>query len=313
MLSFRQIRYFVAVANAGQISLAAADLNVSQAAVSAAIKGLEEEIQSRLFERHARGVSLTYEGHQFLQHAQNIVAAMAEAMRAPGRSAEGASGVVNVGVTYTVAGYFLPQILSRFRRAFPAIEVRMREMDRDEIERGIIDGALDIAVMLVSNLQNADRIESEILLRSPRRLWLPADHRLMARESVSLAEIARESYVMLTVDEADRTAYRYWELTPYRPKVEFATTSVEAVRSMVALGMGVTVLSNMVYRPWSLEGQRIEVRPVTEEVPSMDVGLVWRRGLTMPRPVRMFFEYLSLTFSGTIHGLPGADASGRER
>ena len=163
--------------------------------------------------------------------------------------------------------------------------------------------------MLVSNLRNGTQIDSEALIRSPRRLWLGADHPLMKKDAVSLAEVAREPYVMLTVDEADRTALRYWEPTPYRPKVMFATSSVEAVRSMVALNMGVTILSNMVYRPWSLEGQHVEVRPITDHVPTMDVGLAWRRDAEMSPPVRVFYEYLDRTFRGSGHGFVNADVS----
>jgi len=305
--SFRQIRYFIATADAGKVSLAAANLNVSQSAVTAAIKALEDELEARLFERHSNGVTLTYEGHQFLQHAQNIVAAVSEATRAPRRSGRSVEGEIRIGLTYTVAGYFLPQILARFMRVFPGVTVQMQEISRDEIENGIVDGTLDIAVMLVSNLQNEAEIDSESLIRSRRRLWLCANHHLMEKDAVSLAEIAQEPYVMLTVDEANRTAMRYWVPTPYRPRIIFETSSVEAVRSMVATGMGVTILSDMVYRPWSLEGQRIEVRPVTDHVPTMDVGLAWRRGTNMSPPTRAFYEYLSLTFSGSGHGFMNAE------
>ena len=300
--SLRQIRYFIATADAGQVSLAAANLNVSQSAVTAAIKALEGELEARLFERHSNGVTLTYEGHQFMQHAQNIIAAVTEAMRAPRRPGRDVEGKISVGLTYTVAGYFLPQILARFRRVFPGITVKMQELPRDQIEQGIVGDDLDVAVMLVSNLQNRNDIDSEVLIRSRRRLWLCADHPLIKKDAVSLAEIAREPYVMLAVDEADRTAMRYWAPTPHHPHTIFETSSVEAVRSIVATGMGVTILSDMVYRPWSLEGQRIEVRPVTDNVPTMDVGLAWRRGKNMSPPTRAFYEYLSLTFSGSGHG-----------
>ncbi len=310
MLTFRQVRYFIATANAGKVSVAAADLHVSQSAVSAAIKELESNLEAQLFERHANGVTLTYEGHQFMQHAHNIVAAVSEATRAPRRSGRNVEGEVAVGVTYTVAGYFLPQLLSRFRRSFPGVTVRMQELPRDDIEQRLVEGHLDIAVMLVSNLRNEAQIDSELLIRSPRHLWLCADHHLRAKNTVSLAEVAREPYVMLTVDEADRTAMRYWEPTPYRPRVIFATTSVEAVRSMIGLGTGVTILSNMVYRPWSLEGQHIEVRPVTDHVPSMDVGLAWRRDSTLSEPARVFYEYLERTFRSSSHGLVTTDALG---
>ena len=84
-LSLRQINYFDATVDARQISAAAANLNVSQSAVTAAIKALEGELEARLFDRHSNGVSLTYEGHQFLPHAHNIVAAVSAATRAPRR------------------------------------------------------------------------------------------------------------------------------------------------------------------------------------------------------------------------------------
>lgn len=301
-LSLRQVRYFIATADAGQVSAAAANLNVSQSAVTAGIKALETELESRLFDRHSNGVSLTYEGHQFLQHAHNIVAAVAEAIRAPRRSGSNVTGTIQCGVTYTVAGYFLPAILARFQRVFPGVLVQMHEIPRGEFERGIVDGSLDIGVILVSNLENTEDIDSEVLIRSRRRLWLCADHPLTERQAVSLAEVAAEPYVMLTVDEADQTALRYWMSTPHRPRTIFETSSVEAVRSMVAAGLGVTILSDMVYRPWSLEGQRIELREVTDQVPSMDVGLAWRRGSEMSAATRAFHEYLSLTFNGAGYG-----------
>lgn len=147
------------------------------------------------------------------------------------------------------------------------------------------------------------------LIPSERAWWTEERWMDMKKDAVSLAEIAHEPYVMLTVDEADQTALRYWEPTPYRPKIMFATSSVEAVRSMVALNMGVTILSNMVYRPWSLEGQHVEVRPVTDHVPTMDVGLAWRRDTEMSPPVRVFYEYLDRTFRGSGHGFVNADVS----
>ncbi|MFP3480811.1 LysR substrate-binding domain-containing protein, partial [Burkholderia sp. SIMBA_057] len=84
-----------------------------------------------------------------------------------------------------------------------------------------------------------------------------AHHPLLKRESVTLASVAPEPFVMLTVDEAAQTAMRYWNETAWRPNVILRTSSVEAVRSMVANGSGVAILSDMVYRPWSLEGRRI--------------------------------------------------------
>ena len=103
---------------------------------------------------------------------------------------------------------------------------------------------------------------------------------------------------MLTVDEANQTAARYWRPTGFSPNVIFTTSSVEAVRSMVADGMGVTILSDMVYRPWSLEGQRIELRNVAADIPTMDVGLAWAVDRPFSAATKLFHDFLNLSFHG---------------
>ena len=297
-ISLKKIRYFIAAAESGQISHAAVELNVSQSAVTAAIQQLETLLGVRLLERHPGGVSLTPEGNRFLLHARNVMAAVEEAMRVPRTSNADVAGTVRVGVTYTVAGYFLPPHHARFARNFPNVTLDLYEASRATIEQALVDGALDIAVMLVSNLEARDSLQSETLLRSRRRLWTPAEHPLLRAPAVGLAELAEHPYVMLTVDEASQTADRYWAGSPHRPNVIFRTSSVEAVRSMVAAGMGITVLSDMVYRPWSLEGQRLETRLLVDAIPTMDVGLAWRRGTPLGHATQAFHDFLSLAHSG---------------
>src|ERR1700730_2081940 len=122
-LTFRQVRHFVATAETGKVSAAAAGLNVRQTAVTASIKALEAELGQKLFDRHSNGVTLTFDGQQFLQRARTIEASVSDAMRRPHRWGTQVDGTVDVAVSYTVAGYFLPPLLSRFWRAFPGITV----------------------------------------------------------------------------------------------------------------------------------------------------------------------------------------------
>ena len=301
-VSLRQLRYFLAAADAGQVSRAAVELNVSQSAVTGAVRQIEFRIGVRLFDRHSNGVTLTLEGSRFLQHARGIIASVDEAIRIPTSATATIEGLVRIGVTYTVAGYFFPQHQTRFARSYPNVTLEMREAPRQAIEDDLIAGRLDLAVLLTSNLTNRRVLEYETLIRSRRRLWLPIDHPMLRMNEIRLEHVAREPYVMLTVDEADQTADKYWHQTPHRPKIIFRTSSVEAVRSMVANGTGITILSDMVYRPWSLEGQRIETRVLDDFVPSMDVGMAWRRGADQPPAVNAFREFLGLSFNG---GGPG--------
>jgi DNA-binding transcriptional LysR family regulator len=179
-----------------------------------------------------------------------------------------------------------------FRRIYPGIALELSEQPRAAIENALLTGGLDLAVMLTSNLANVQDLDAETLFRSRRRVWLPSDHPLLTAPEVSLHDVGRQPYVMLTVDEASRTAGRYWDQHGITPKVVFSTSSVEAVRSMVAAGMGLTILSDMVYRPWSLEGQRIEQRQTVEPVPSMDVGLTWPNARPLSAPAQVFRSFL---------------------
>ena len=294
-LSLRQIRYFIAAADAGQVSKAAKNLNVSQSVVTTAIKQLEEMVGSKLFDRHQSGISLNYEGNRFLDHARHIIQSVDEAIRIPKRAKEDVSGDINLAVTYTVAGYFIPKILARFTRLFPNITINMTETDRTNIEEGLVTGGFDVSVMLTSNIINHEDISHAPLLRSRRRLWVNTNHEFLKKQTVTLQEISEEPYIMLTVDEASNTAQRYWNKTPYNPKTIFRTSSVEAVRSMVANGTGISILSDMVYRPWSLEGRQVGVIDVSDDVPTMDVGLAWADRQDQSDAVKCFIEFMHLS------------------
>ena len=297
-LTIKQVRYFIAAVETGQISHAAMEMNISQSAITSAVQGLEAQLDVRLLDRSSSGVALTPEGARFLSHARAIVAAVDDAMRSPLGMGARVTGRVRLGVTYTVAGYFMARHYARFRRSYPGIALDMVELPRDAIETGLAAADLDMAVMLVSNLADVAGLEHETLFRSRRRLWLPTEHPLLQQPTVSLSDVARAPYIMLMVDEAGQTAGRYWEKAGLKPDVAFATTSVEAVRSMVAAGMGVTILSDMVYRPWSLEGQRIELRILAEDIPSMDVGLAWTRSRALSTAAAMFRAFMSVSIGG---------------
>ena len=113
---------------------------------------------------------------------------------------------------------------------------------------------------------------------------------------MSLQRIAEEPYVMLTVDEAAHSSMKYWNSHNARPNIKLRTSSVEAVRSIVANDQGVTILSDMVYRPWSLEGRRIETVPTDVEIPTMDVGLAFNRATAVTPAMKALKSYFHSAF-----------------
>lgn len=288
-MTVRQLKYFSAAAELGKISAAAVQLNVSQSAVTTAIRELEDLLGQTLFERHAHGVELTAAGRRFLGHCYQALNAMDEAMRMP-RDEETVAGSLSIAATYTVLGYFLPYHLQRFQQRYPRIGLSVQEMNRELIEESLLANRCDMAVLLTSNVLNRD-LALETFFGSERRLWVSSKHHLLERAEVTLGDVAAEPLIMLTVDEAAYTALRYWSETPYQPKIRLRTSSVEAVRSMVANGLGVAILSDMVYRPWSLEGHRIETINLKDRIPPMNIGLGWRKGAEHSGPMRAWRDY----------------------
>ncbi len=293
-ISLKQIRYFVSTAESGQVSQAAVALSISQSAITTAIKELEADVGARLFTRSQQGMELTAAGKELLFHAYEVLAKIDEmtGISVPGSDLQ---DTLSVAASYTVIGYYLPHHLERLRRNFPRLEIQLFELNREAIEEGLLANRYDIAVMLTANTNNPD-LATETHLSSRRRLWLPARHRLLTLGSVGLKEVAQEPYIMLTVDEAAHTSLKYWSMTPYRPSVQLRTSSVEAVRSLVANGQGVAILSDMVHRPWSLEGRRIETISLSDRIPAMDVGLAWKRGAAFTPAMQAFRDYFRQTY-----------------
>jgi DNA-binding transcriptional LysR family regulator len=293
-LTIRQLKYFVATAELGQISQAAIQLTISQSAVTTAIRDLEDSLGTPLFLRTANGVVLTNTGRRFLNHAYTILSSVEEAMRVPNLEST-LTAKLAIAASYTVLGYFLPHHLMRLHSLYPKLEVQLYELNREAIEEGLIQGRYDLAVLLTSNVSNPDLI-LEPIVHSVRRLWVGAHHPLLQKASVKFSDVSVEPFVMLTVDEAAQTAMKYWNQTQYQPNVILRTSSVEAVRSMVANGSGVAILSDMVYRPWSLEGKRIETMLLEDVVPPMSVGLAWRKDMEITPAIQAVREYFKHAF-----------------
>ncbi|AHG46950.1 LysR family transcriptional regulator [Rhizobium leguminosarum] len=298
--TLRQVQYFVAVAEQGSVTRAAQNLSISQSSVTEALKELETDLGVELFERHPRGLTITHNGHQFLRHATKILASVSDARTSFSGQQSALSGTLNIGVTSLVAGYVLSDLLARYRRACPGIEVSAIEDNGGYLEHLLVGGELDVAVMVISNLRDRMALQAEILETSPYRLWLPMGHPLVSADIISVADIAREPLIMLTVDEIEENTGKLLSALGARPHVAFRTRSVEAVRSLVATGAGVALLPDLVYRPWSLEGDRIESRDVSGSLPVVQVGMVWRKGSSLPQAARDFVGIAESLRSGRI-------------
>jgi DNA-binding transcriptional LysR family regulator len=292
-ITLRQFRYFIAVAESGSVAAASRMLAIAQSALTKSMQELEEELGQPLFERSSRGMTLTPQGHRFLASARKVIGAVTEATRLH-RAGEGEGGALRgplaVGVTSLVAGYYLSELLARYRRSCPEVSVLITEETPPFLEHLLINGELDVAIMVSNALGQPQALVAETLTRSPSRVWLASDHPLTARDEITLADCAAYDQVVLEADRIDDLMRAAWARRQLKPRTLLKTSSLEAVRSLVGAGTGIAVLPDFLYRPWTLDAEHVDVRPLRDELPTVDVGLVWRRGLALKAAAEEFIE-----------------------
>ncbi|PWC12195.1 LysR family transcriptional regulator [Brenneria corticis] len=290
--TLRQLEFFVAVADTGQVSKAASRCNVSQSSMTVSLKNLEEQFERQLFTRHAKGIQLTDAGERLLRHARQVLKTVELAAADVRAQTDDLRGRVRIGVTETLSAYMLPSLLSAIQQRFPHLDVDVAELPSMPLCRAISDERVDLAIMLVSNIMLPDSCEAEVFIRSTRRLWTCAGHPLQDAPTLTLQDVAKEDYLLLDMDDHIPIVNYYWENQHLRPRVKFQSTSIEAIRNMVAQGLGVTILSDFVYRTWSLEGNRIMRRDISNIIPSMDIGVVWRKGRDLSYPAEAVIDFI---------------------
>ncbi|MDC8784236.1 LysR substrate-binding domain-containing protein [Roseateles koreensis] len=277
-ITLKQFRYFLAVADTASVAAAARLLNIAQSAVTKSIQELEEAVGRRLFDRTPRGMALTKDGYRFKASALKVVEAVAEAGMVGSEDEHQMRGSLTIGVTSLVAGYYLADLLTRFQRAHPLVKVSVVEDAPQFLEHLLVNGEVDLAIMISNELGDPQALVVEPLTHSTNRVWLASTHVLAAESELSLAQCATQPQVVLEVARVDAVLKGVWARHGLLPEVLLRTSSLEAVRSLVGRGAGIAILPDFLYRPWTLDADRIEVRTLRDALPSIDVGLVWRRG-----------------------------------
>ncbi len=289
-ITLKQFRYFLAVSETASVASASRMVNIAQSAVTKSILELEDTLGQKLFDRSSKGMELTQDGHRFQASARKVISAVAEAALIDRGQAEELSGNLSIGVTSLVAGYYLADLFARFQKSHPSVKMTVTEDQPQFLEHLLVNGELDLAIMISSALGDPRALQVEVLTSSKNRVWLPANHPLAKQQELTLADCAAHTHIVLEADRIDTVLSKVWNRYGHVPDVAMRTTSLEAVRSLVGVGAGIAVLPDFLYRPWTLDAEYIEVRSLRDAVEAIDVGLVWRRSTRTRVVVAEFIE-----------------------
>jgi DNA-binding transcriptional LysR family regulator len=270
-LSLTGLRVLNEVASRGSFTEAAKTLGYTQSAVSRQVAALEEAAGTALFERRARGVTLTEAGNALLRHAGLVLDEVETARRELEGFSATATGRLRVGTFPTAAAALLPRALAAFRERRPGITVSLREGSTPSQLRRVSSGGADVAVVgfLPTTPGRRDRgVTLEHLLDDPLLLAVGPGHWLARRRSVEIDELRSESWVAATA-KADDTLLGAWQWAKWRPRVDFVAREWTAKLGLVASNLGVTLVPGLAadsVRPDVALVRIRSERPVTREV-----------------------------------------------
>lgn len=241
----RRLRVFYTVARHLSFTKAAEVLFMTQPAVTFQVKQLEEHFNARLFERAPGRIALTPAGRLVLSYVERILALTAEMETRVGELTGAVSGPLLIGASTTIAEFMLPQILGEFKARHPQVQAHLSVANSETIENRVADNTLDLGLIeSPSHLVNLDTepcCDDELVL-----ICAPA-HPLAGRSAVPAAEIAEHPFVSRedgsgTREFADRY-FRQCGIAADDLEIVMELGSPEAIKGVVATGMGVSIVS----------------------------------------------------------------------
>ena len=248
MFDFRQLRYFVAVAEELSFTRAALRLHLSQPPLTQQIQALERDLGVRLLDRNKRHVALTEPGRLFLEQAREILAKADEARSQVAAAAAGYIGQLRLAYTVSVSFHpSLPQTLLRYRRIAPNVRVQLREMYTQAQFAALLAGQIDVGFVRdePARTQDAARIHLTVVDREPLLIALPAGHPLAQRNSLQLIELATDTFVSQPRELAATLYDRLVTLAAtagFVPTIGQHAQQINGLLALVAAGLGLALV-----------------------------------------------------------------------
>jgi DNA-binding transcriptional LysR family regulator len=260
---------FHAVAQAGGISRGAAAARVSQPAVSKQIAELEGALGVRLLDRLPRGCRLTEAGKILADYAHRWRSVENDAARAIEEYRGLKRGRLAIGASQTIGGYLLPGAIAEFHRQFPEIELQLEIGNTGHVQRLLLEGAIELG--LTEGTLESEELESTVFFKDELVVIAPAGHPLLGKKRVTVREICREPFILREEGSGTRAVMeRALRRRGLKIKPFLSLVSPEAIKNLVAAGMGLSIVSRLI---------------VALELQTGSLGIIPLKDLTIQRPL----------------------------
>lgn len=248
MFDLRQLRYFVAVAEALSFTRAAQRLHISQPPLSQQIRALEEDLGTRLLDRNRRHVALTEPGRQFLERARDILTQVDLARLTVREAAAGFCGRLRLAYPASLSFHgALPRTLLRFSKTCPEVRVELQEMYTEAAYSALVAGQIDVGLVRALPKERSINLQVDVtnIDHEPLLLAVHHEHPLASRQRVHLAELTDEPFVTQPRNYSTTlydTLLRMADDAGFRPVIRQEAQQVTGLLALVAANIGMALV-----------------------------------------------------------------------
>jgi LysR family hca operon transcriptional activator len=278
-MELRHLRYFVAVAETGSLTVAAEQrLHTSQPSLSRQIRDLEDEVRAELFSRSARGVELTASGKAFLDHARLALAQVDAATEAARRAAQPAKQVFALGFQTGEEITWLSRAMQVLRDELPNIDVTVSSSYSPDLADALARGRLDLAFL---RAEPGFDLDYHVISREKLIVLMPSDHRLTARTAIRPEDLVGETFIMASnkARVLHDVIERYLQQSGVDITPDHGVDNLAMAMSLVASTRGLALMPEYANNllPWSVVS-----RPLEGDAPTIDLVIGYSRSNTSP-------------------------------
>lgn len=286
-MELRQLKYFLAVAEELHFGRAARKVHIAQPPLSQQIKALEEELGAKLFIRNSRNVELTAEGRFFQEEALAIIEKINHAADTVGRMSKGEKGRISVGFMEIAMDSHLPEIIRSFKFDYPDVRVKVTQLGTSAQMDKLREDQLEVGFCSVFRYGLQD-LEYKLLFRKEHLLAMPEDHPLADKKSVSLEDVAKERLIIFPRSghpDLYDSIFESFNSKGLLPRTSQEVAGISGVTALIAAGMGVSFIPENT----RIERKGIVTRTISDDFPTMDIYMVWKKGQPAA-VVRLFMD-----------------------
>ena len=274
--TLKQLRYLVAIADSLHFRRAAELSHVSQPTLSGQLRELEDRLGVQLVERSRAKVVLTEMGKEIASRARGILRDVSDLTELARQSQGVLSGMIRLGVLPSLGPYLLPHLLPELHQSYPQLKLYVREGMPQDLLHGLDEGSQDLLIFPLP-VKGAE-FEVARLFREPLLIAAAGDHPLAGKEQADHKDLEGETVLALERGHRLHDQVReLCELYGARLALDYEGTSLDTLRQMVGMGMGLTFLPALYVRSEISEGGGVVTRSFRRRQPSRTIGMIWRR------------------------------------